>query len=267
MESPQLSDMDYHTAKALLEWQVEFGVDEAICERPVNRFEIKPEPKKVKAPAAMPVSESVVNAGVAPVQPEVDGAALARDAAMHAQDIAALKAALAGFEACELKRGARNLVFADGVVGSRVMIIGEAPSREEDRDGKPFVGETGLLLDNMLKAIGLARSESVYLTNVLPWRLPRSGDVSAQNIAMMLPFLERHVALAKPEVLVLMGNIACQAVLGKRGITRMRGQWGEAMGLPVLPMFHPEYLLSNPLKKREAWSDLLALKAKLEGAE
>jgi uracil-DNA glycosylase family 4 len=259
MESARMTSLEYHTAKALLEWQVEFGADEAIAEEPINRFEVKPEPKKVVPPTAAPAIET----GPAPVAATFDGAALARDVAMSAQDVDALKAALAGFEACELKRGARNLVFADGVLGSRVMVIGEAPSRDEDREGMPFVGDTGLLLENMLKAIGMSRSENVYLTNVIPWRLPRGGDVSADDLAMMLPFLERHVALAKPDVLVLMGNIACQAVLGKRGITRMRGQWAQAMGLPVLPMFHPEYLLSNPLKKREAWADLLALKAKL----
>ncbi|WP_439142190.1 uracil-DNA glycosylase [Planktotalea sp.] len=260
MESANITSLDYYTAKAMLEWQVEFGVDEAISEQPVNRFEVKPEPKKAVKPVAAPA----VEAGPAPVAPSVDGAALARDAAMSAQTVAELKTVLSGFEACELKRGARNLVFEDGVIGSRVMVIGEAPNRDEDREGKPFVGDMGLLLDNMLKAVGLGRSENVYVTSAIPWRLPRGGDVGADDLAMLRPFLERHVALAKPDVLVLMGNIACQAVLGKRGIARMRGQWAEAMGLPVIPMLHPEYLLNNPLKKRDAWADLLALKSKLE---
>lgn len=261
MESAHSTQLDYHTAKALLEWQVEFGVDETISELPVNRFEVKPEPKKVVV-----ATTPKIEAGIAPVAEKVDGAALAREIAMAAQDVDALKSALGGFDACELKRGARNLVFADGTFGARVMVIGEAPGRDEDRSGLPFAGDTGVLLDNMLKAIDLSRAESVYLTNVLPWRLPRSGDVSATDLAMMLPFLERHVALAKPDVLVLMGNIACQAVLGRRGISRMRGQWIEAMGLPVMPMYHPEFLLNNPGKKREAWADLLELKAKLGAA-
>lgn len=262
MESAQITNMDYHTAKALLEWQVEFGVDEAIAEAPVNRFEVKPAPK-VQTPVAV---APVIEAGIAPVAKQVDGVALAREVAAAAHSIEALKAALAAFEACELKRGARNLVFADGTFGARVMVIGEAPSREEDKGGLPFAAKTGVLLDNMLKAIDLSRAQDVYLSNVLPWRLPRGGDVSETDLAMMLPFLERHVALAKPDVLVLMGNIACQAVLGKRGITRLRGAWVEAMGLPVLPMYHPEFLLKNPAKKREAWADLLTLKAKLEQA-
>ncbi|MEN8894333.1 uracil-DNA glycosylase [Planktotalea arctica] len=257
------SQLDYHTAKALLEWQVEFGVTETISDVPVNRFEVAPEPK------AKPVLVAAAQARAAPVRPmhpapvEVDGTALARAASAGAHDIAALKVAMAGFEACELKRGARNLVFADGTPGARVMVIGEAPGREEDRDGLPFVGAAGQLLDKMLGAIDLSRTENAYLTNVLPWRPPQNREATPEEIAMLLPFLERHVTLAKPDFLVLMGNVACQAVLGKRGITRLRGEWDEAMGLPVLPMFHPAYLLRNPEKKREAWADLLSLKARL----
>lgn len=253
------SAIDYHTAKAMLEWQVEFGVTETICDAPVNRFEVKPEPKP---PKPAPVAEVV--RGIAKKVADVDGAELARAAASAAGDIAALRAALDGFEACELKRGARNLVFADGIAGARLMVIGDAPGRDEDREGRSFVGDAGLLLDKMLSAIDLSRAKDVYLSTVLPWRLPRGQDVQPDDLAMMVPFLERHVALAKPDFLVLMGNIACQAVLGKRGISRMRGQWAEGMGLPVLPMLHPETLLRTPEKKREAWTDLLSLKAKLK---
>ena len=175
---------------------------------------------------------------------------------------------MGAFEGCELKRGARNLVFADGDPSARVMIVGEAPGRDEDREGRPFVGRAGQLLDRMLAAIGLdrtARGESaVYITNVLPWRPPQNRDPKAEEIEMMLPFLARHVALADPDLLVVMGNISAQAVLGRRGITRLRGTWAEAMGRPVLPMFHPAYLLRNPAAKREAWADLLALQAKLK---
>ncbi len=257
------SALDYHTAKALLEWQVEFGVDEAISEQPVNRFEVKPAPKKVAA-AAAPVAPAIVP-GIAQKPAEVDGVELARAAASGAGDIGALKSALAEFDACELKRGARNLVFADGALGSRVMVIGDAPTRDEDREGRPFVGDAGVLLDKMFGAIDLGREQGVYLTTVLPWRLPRNQDVQPRDLAMMVPFLERHVALAKPEVLVLMGNLACQATLKKRGMSRLRGEWSEAMGLPALPMLHPEALLRSPEKKREAWADLLSLKARLRG--
>ena len=257
----QISDLDYHTAKALLEWQLEFGASEAIADGPVNRFEIVPAPAKKPAAA---VAQAQVTPGIAPKAPEVDGIELARLAASAAGDIEALRAALAGFEACELKRGARNLVFADGVAGARVMIIGEAPGRDEDREGRPFVGAAGQLLDKMLGAIDLSRSENVYITNVLPWRPPQNREPTSEELAMMVPFLERHVALAKPDFLVLMGNVACQVVLKKRGISRLRGTWQEAMGVPALPMFHPAYLLRNSEKKREAWADLLDLKAKLK---
>jgi len=174
---------------------------------------------------------------------------------------------MAEYDHCDLRKGARNLVFCDGVPGSRVMIIGEAPGRDEDRIGKPFVGRAGQLLDRMLAAIDLGRDRegtgSVYITNVLPWRPPQNRDPKPDEMAMMLPFLKRHIALAKPDVLVVMGNVSCQALLGKRGITRLRGHWSEAEGLPVMPMFHPAYLLRNPAAKREAWADLLDLRARL----
>jgi DNA polymerase len=181
-----------------------------------------------------------------------------------------LAAAMQAFEYCDLKKGARSFVFSDGNPAARVMIVGEAPGREEDRAGRPFVGRAGQLLDRMLEAIQMGRAasdpaQSVYITNVLPWRPPSNRTPDAAEIAMMLPFLERHIALADPEIVVLMGNTPCQALLGKTGITRMRGTWVEVLCKPCLPMFHPAYLLRNPIAKREAWADLLALKARLRG--
>ena len=253
------SHLDFHTARALLEWQVEFGVDEAICDAPVNRFEVaQAAPKAKPAAGSVPTAMAPV-AGPDPVQ-------IASQMARSAASLDALKAAMAAFEQCELKKGARNLVFADGAPEADVMIIGEAPGRDEDREGKPFVGPEGQLLDKMLAAIDLGRDASVYITSVLPWRPPQNRDPKPEEIAMMLPFLERHVALVQPKVIVLMGNISCQAVLGKRGITRLRGAWTTGFGLPVLPMFHPKYLRLNPEKKRESWADLLDLKAKLREA-
>ena len=148
------------------------------------------------------------------------------------------------------------------------MLIGEAPGRDEDMQGKPFVGRAGQLLDLMVSHIGLNRASpdpaaALYITNVLPWRPPQNRDPKPEEIAMMLPFVERHVELANPDLIVLMGNHACQALLGRRGITRLRGQWTEAMGRPALPMLHPAYLLRNPAAKREAWADLLSLQARL----
>ncbi len=267
----QLAEMDHHTLRALLEWQVELGATEAICETPVNRYEV---PAAAPKPAvAAPVAAS---GGAGPAQPEAfvpapagpDPVDLARAAATGAEDLEALRAAIVAFDQCELKLGARSTVFADGNPAARLMVIGEAPGREEDREGRPFVGRAGQMLDRMLAAIGMGRAHpdamaSVYITNVMPWRPPQNRDPSAEEIAMMMPFVARHVQLVDPEVLILMGNISCFALLGRKGITRLRGDWTEALGRPALPMFHPAYLLRNPAAKREAWADLLMLQARL----
>jgi DNA polymerase len=147
-------------------------------------------------------------------------------------------------------------------------VLGEAPGREEDMEGRPFVGAAGQLLDRMFAAIGLSRESpdlerALYITNVIPWRPPGNREPSPEEIAMMRPFVERHIALAAPEIVVLMGNVSCSAVLGAKGILRLRGTWTTALGLPVMPMAHPAYLLRNPVAKREAWADLLAIQAKL----
>ncbi len=256
------SALDFHTARALLDWQIELGATEAICDAPIDRYALDPAPK----PTAPPAAKTPVPPAAAP---EADPVAEARRAAEGAADLAGLQAAMAAFEHCELKRGARNLVFADGNADARVMIIGEAPGRDEDLQGKPFVGRAGQLLDKMLAAIGLARhaqaaDHAVYITNVLPWRPPQNRDPKPEEIAMLLPFLERHVALVDPALVVLMGNTSCQAGLGRRGITRLRGNWTQAYGRPALPMFHPAALLRNPHNKRYAWADLLELQARLE---
>ena len=253
----------YWTDRALLEWQVELGATDAILDAPVDRYALE---------AAKPAV--VAKAPAAPTPPvlqvaDVDPASLARTAADAAADLPALAAAMEAFEQCELKRGARSFVFSDGNPDARVMIIGEAPGREEDRAGRPFVGRAGQLLDRMFDAIDMGRTHadanhSVYITNVLPWRPPSNRAPEKSEIAMMLPFLERHIALADPDVIVLMGNTPCQALMGRTGITRMRGAWAEVLGKPCLPMFHPAYLLRNPIAKREAWADLLALRAHLQ---
>ena len=248
--------LDPAAALAALEWQIELGATEAIGDAPVDRFEAP-----VVAPKAAP------EAAPLPVAAEADPVAEARAMARGASDLDALRAAMAAFEHCDLKRGARSLVFSDGNPAARIMVIGEAPGRDEDREGRPFVGRAGRLLDRMLAAIGLGRSEAdaaraVYITNVLPWRPPQNRDPLPAEIAMLMPFLARHVELVGPALIVPMGNISCQALLGRRGITGLRGKWAEALGRPTLPMFHPAYLLRNPHAKRQAWADLLALQAR-----
>ena len=254
-----MDSLEYHHALALLEWQVELGVDTCVQDTPVDRYALEKTPPKPKGPRAAAQH-------AAPVVAEVDPAQVARAAAAKVTDLDGLREAIAAFEHCDLKLGARNMVFSDGIAGADIMVVGEAPGRDEDRQGKPFVGRAGQLLDKMLAAIGRSRTSEeapVYITNVMPWRPPQNRDPKPDEIAMMLPFLERHIALAKPKVLIVMGNTSCQALLGKRGITRLRGKWEESQGLPVMPMFHPAYLLRTPSAKRETWSDLLNVQARV----
>ena len=263
--------MSPEAALAALEWQIELGADEAIGDRPINRYELVANQARAKEPVKAP-APSAPSAPSAP-GPEAgsgpDPVDEAERLAAAADTLEELRAAIAAFDGCDLKKGARNLVFADGNPAARVMVIGEAPGREEDRIGKPFVGRAGHLLDRMFAAIGLSRSapdpdHALYITNILPWRPPQNRDPTPGEIAVMRPFVLRHIELVDPDVIVLMGNIACQALLGRRGITRLRGHWHELGRRPVLPMFHPAYLLRNPSAKREAWADLLMLKSRLE---
>ncbi|WP_299025001.1 uracil-DNA glycosylase [uncultured Sulfitobacter sp.] len=255
-----MESLDFHTSRALLEWQMELGADECIVDAPVDRYAL---PDRLAKPKAKQ-EEAKPHLTKGPVAlSERDAVAEARAAAEGAVTLEDLKAAMQAFDLCDLKRGARKMVFSDGIAGAPVMIIGEAPGREEDRSGKPFVGAAGQLLDRMFDAIGMGRNNPaapLYITNILPWRPPHNRDPKPEEIAMMQPFLMRHIALADPKVLVVMGNWACQALLAKRGITRLRGQWTTAVDKPALPMFHPAYLLRNPPAKREAWVDLLSLR-------
>jgi len=270
---------DYHTAVAMLLWQQELGATDPGLDAPVNRFEaaevvpvapvaqMAPGPAPAEAVPA-PQRESARPTPFAAAIAGPDAVAEAVAAAARATSLPQLREAIAGFELCEIKRGARSTVFADGNPAARVMVIGEAPGRDEDAEGLPFVGRAGQLMDRMFGAIGLGRTSpdparGLYITNVMPWRPPQNRDPTPEEIAMMQPFLARHVELAASDLLVVMGNIACQAVLGQSGVTRLRGTWAEAYGHPVLAMVHPAYLLRNPAAKREAWADLLALQARL----
>lgn len=260
-----MDDLGYHDALAMLDWQIALGADEAILDTPVDRFALSDAPAPVRPPA---MAASPADPAPPPSAPAVDAVARAQDAAGAAHDLPALRAAIEGFDLCPLSQTAKSLVFADGLAGARVMIVTDAPRREEDQQGQPLVGAEGVLFDRMMAAIGLSRraedrAQAVYLAPMLPWRPPQNRPPTPEELAMMAPFVHRHIALAGPDLLVLMGNHACQGLLGRSGITRLRGQWAEVMGRPALAMFHPEHLLRKPADKALAWADLLSLKARL----
>ncbi|WP_307188987.1 uracil-DNA glycosylase family protein [Azospirillum sp. B506] len=219
----------------------------------------RPPPRPAGQPASFPSPDQPLGANEAGIQ--------ARARAGDAQTLEALEAALRSFDGCPLKATAMNTVFADGNPQAQVMLIGEAPGEDEDRQGKPFVGVSGKLLDRMLAQIGLDRS-TVYISNILPWRPPGNRSPTQAEIAACLPFLERHVELVQPKLLVALGGVSAKTLLNRaEGITRLRGQWRsyEVTGksVPLMPMLHPAYLLRNPIAKREAWRDMLALQQKI----
>ena len=264
--------------ESLLRWYVDQGIDETIGEEAIDRFaapapQAAPLPVQRQAPAA-PTPIRPAPAAPAPLRGPVpiESPQLVEDARVLAQrcnSVAELEAAVRAFEGCALKRTAKNTVFADGVVGSPVMIVGEAPGADEDRLGKPFVGVSGQLMDRMFDAIGMSRERDLYITNILFWRPPGNRTPTLAEQAICLAFTRRHIELARPKVLVLAGGTAAKAVLDTtEGIMRMRGKWtsvrlDDGSEVPTLPTFHPAYLLRTPASKRQSWLDLLALDKRL----
>jgi DNA polymerase len=277
--APIFSRRSAETMLALLEWQIAMGADEAIGEVAPDRLAAPPPPAAALPAAAIAARRLAAPTAVAPavVSPPgafaealAEAAQSARLVAAGAETIEALGALVAAFDGCPLKRTATNTVFMDGNPAAPVMIIGEAPGADEDRIGRPFVGRSGQLLDRMLAAIGQDRT-GVQITNVIYWRPPGNRKPTSAEIAACLPFVLRHIALARPQVVVLAGGTAASALLPvSEGITRLRGRWfdlavpGLDAPVPTLPMFHPSFLLRAPERKREAWRDLLALKARLD---
>jgi len=255
-------------ALSTLQWLQEAGAGDAIGEAPVNRLAAAVPPAPVPARGAAP-PRPTAPARPAPPPPAGDGIGNAQAAAASAQSLAELKAALEAFDGCGLKRTATNTVFADGTPAGGILFIGEAPGRDEDRIGKPFVGRAGQLLDKMLLGIGLDRAVNAYITNVINWRPPNNRDPSPEEAAQCLPFLRRHIELAQPEIIVLLGAVAARHVVGgSDGIMKLRGRWreyrvGDRM-VPLMPTLHPAYLLRQPAHKKLAWRDLQAIATKME---
>ena len=253
----------------LLAFYLEAGVDCAISEEPIDRLaepDLAPAPpREMPAPsAARAMAAPAVLTGLAEAPPAPDAAiASARELARTAPTLQALRALLDRFDGCALKSTATRLVFADGNPEARVMFVGEAPGRDEDIAGLPFVGRSGQLLDRMIAAIGLDRSKA-YIANVIPWRPPGNRTPTPQETLVCLPFIQRQIELVDPDVLVTLGNPSTQSLLGTReGIMRTRGKWFDydtgTRSIRALPTFHPAYLLRSPSYKRMSWQDLRAI--------
>ena len=279
----------------LLAFYASAGVDEALEEEPLNRFAEAASKPPERAPAtvapptgenaALPRSTSLSRAGMGERQaaapavrapsgtatvPDEQQAALARHLATTAATLDELRQHMAAFDGCNLKFTAKNLVFADGNPNAAVMLVGEAPGRDEDIEGLPFVGRSGRLLDRMLAAIGLDRT-SAYIANVIPWRPPGNRTPTPHETEICRPFIERQIELVNPKVLVNLGGPSASTLLNTtEGILRLRGNWrvhttAAGIAIPAMPTLHPAYLLRQPLQKRLAWRDLLALKGAMEG--
>jgi len=254
---------DEKAARALLDWYRAMGVDEAIGEAPVDCFAAAADFK----PAPRPAPEPRRAAPPPRAAPRAASASSTRGIGAEVSTLAELQELVARFDGCSLKRTAKNLCFARGSEQARIMMIGEAPGRDEDLQGKPFVGRAGQLLDRMLASIGLGE-EHVYITNTVYWRPPGNRTPTPEEIEACAPFLARQIELLSPSVLVLLGGAAAKTILGvSEGIMRLRGKWltypSAGRDLPALATLHPAYLLRNPVAKRYAWHDLLLLQTAL----
>ncbi|WP_108681429.1 uracil-DNA glycosylase [Methyloceanibacter sp. wino2] len=275
-----MSESAAKQSSSLLDWYAAMGVDEAIGDAPVDRFAASAAPPQAKEPLAKTPRPDPRPASKAPPAtppkakrpaappPQANTPAPALDGI---KTLAALEEAAAAFDGCPLKRTAKTTCFARGSEQAKVMLIGEAPGRDEDLQGKPFVGRAGKLLDKMLASIGLDDT-SVYITNTIYWRPPGNRTPTPQEIASCAPFLTRQIELLAPEVIVLLGGAAAKSMLQTtEGIMRLRGKWklyhAKDRDIPVLATLHPAYLLRSPEAKRYAWRDLLMLKEGLSALQ
>ena len=275
-----MPELDRSPDAALLRWYLDAGVDETIGEQPVNRYRVTAEPAAAMPaaapatgqPASPPIRRTSVPPPPVPPSPVPTAGPVASAVALAAQaaSLDELREALADFDGCPLSKTATKLVFGDGNPRARIVFIGEAPGAEEDRQGLPFVGPSGRLLDLMLASIGLNRTK-VFISNTLFWRPPGNRNPNTTEVATCMPFVERMLELIDPEFLVVLGGPAASALLGqKESVGRLRGRdfTYQTTGLPrpvrARAMYHPAYLLRSPAQKRLAWRDLLALKKAIE---
>lgn len=250
-------------ARALLRWYVDAGVDEAVADEPPNHFKPAAPAERKQAP---PAPVTVITAPAQPTADEAIAAAAAIAARCQSHD--ELADAVAAFTGCPLKAGAKNTVFCDGTPGASLLIIGEAPGRDEDATGRPFVGRAGQLLDKMLAAISRSRTSNTLISNVVYWRPPGNRAPTQAEVAVCRPFVDRLIDLTAPRAIMLAGGVPTQAITGATSITRSRGTWRTirtASGgtYEALPVFHPAFLLRQPGQKRLAWADLQTLAARL----
>lgn len=278
---------------AALEWHLSIGADEALADEPIDRTvsaasvlkslsanDAEPAPTAARAATSSVLPLAAAESGgdlLGTAQARVEAAKLAASCG----SLEELRDAIAGFEGLAIRKTATNMVFADGNPNARVMLIGEAPGADEDRQGKPFVGVSGQLLDKMFKCIGLSRTEedpakAVYISNILNWRPPGNRTPSPAEIDVSLPFIERHIALVKPQVIILCGGVSAKGLLGSGdSISKLRGKFHDyrpltdgvsdnASAIPAIATYHPAYLLRTPSQKSLAWADLLMLRSRLE---
>ena len=272
------SNLTQGEIRDVLRFYSEAGLDYALEEEPQNRL-ISPPVAAPVAVEAAPLAQEGQRASLltptAPARPapatpshavpDEAAVARAREDAGRAPSLEALQQSLANFDGCSLKFTAKNLVFADGNPQAKIMLVGEAPGRDEDIEGRPFVGKAGQLLDRMLASIELDRTK-VYIANVIYWRPPGNRTPTPMETEICRPFIERQIALVDPDILVFLGGVSAKSFLaGPDGILRLRGKWTEwtipgGRTIPALPMLHPAYLLRQPAQKKLAWRDLLSLK-------
>ncbi len=282
-----LTEPDPATAAEMLRWLTEAGVETVVQEDPVDRFRAsaearaaavssrqdRPSERRAAAPkqgSSAPADRTLPAAPAA--IPGEEAVETARQLAAGASTLEELRAALASFTGCNLRITARNLVFADGNPAAPVMFVGEAPGREEDEQGLPFVGRSGQLLDRMIAQIGLSRQANAYISNVIPWRPPGNRTPTPAETEACRPFIERHIELVGPKVLVCVGGLSAKVLLNTSdGILRLRGRWkiyrAGASEVDTIAMVHPAYLLRNPAAKRGAWQDLLKIRQRLDESE